>query len=98
MQMQSQKQRSSARTTRQSDRSLNHLRPVERAAYDAPSRWVITGQGDEMNLWDWIWVVLASLAVVMVWLAADRLSNHWWRLLPEPIREKGLIRWLISRK
>ena len=51
-----------------------------------------------MNLWDWIWVVLASLAVVMVWLAADRLSNHWWRLLPEPIREKGLIRWLISRK
>jgi hypothetical protein len=51
-----------------------------------------------MILREWIWVVLASLAVVMVWLAADRLGNRWWQALPEPIREKGLIRWLIEHR
>jgi hypothetical protein len=51
-----------------------------------------------MNLWDWIWVVLACVAVVVVWMAAEHLGNRWWQALPEPIREKGLIRWLLQRK
>ncbi len=51
-----------------------------------------------MNLWDWIWVVVACVAVVAVWLAAEHLGNRCWHALPEPIREKGLIRWLLQRK
>ncbi len=51
-----------------------------------------------MTFREWIWVVLASVAVVVVWLAAEHLGNRWWQALPEPIREKGLIRWFFQRK
>jgi hypothetical protein len=51
-----------------------------------------------MTVWDWTVVVLACLAVVVVWLFAEHLGNRWWRALPEPIRERGLIRWFFQRK
>jgi hypothetical protein len=51
-----------------------------------------------MTVGEWIWAALASVAVVVVWLGADHLGNRWWQSLPEPIREKGLIRWLLRRK
>ena len=54
--------------------------------------------GSAMTVWDWTVVVLACLAVVAVWLFAEHLGNRWWQALPEPIREKGLIRWFFQRK
>jgi hypothetical protein len=50
-----------------------------------------------MTFWDWVWVVLASVAVVVLWLAAEHLGNRWWQALPDAIREKGLIGLLINR-
>lgn len=51
-----------------------------------------------MTVWEWTLVVLACLAVLVVWLFAEHLGNRWWQALPEPIRQKGLIRWFFHRK
>lgn len=51
-----------------------------------------------MTVWEWVWIAMASLAVVLVWLGAEHLANRWWQWVPEPIGEKGLIRWLFRRK
>jgi hypothetical protein len=51
-----------------------------------------------MTVLEWVWVVVAGLAVLVVWLFAEHLGNRWWQALPEPIREKGLIRWFLQRK
>jgi len=51
-----------------------------------------------MSVAEWIWIVLACVAVVAVYLAADHLGNRWWQALPPEIRERGLIRWMMDRR
>ncbi len=51
-----------------------------------------------MSEMEWVWIVLACVGFVALYLGAEHLGNRWWQALPPAIRERGLIRWLADRR